>query len=171
MAGTFSKCRLFCPDYARRHKSKIEYQRNFRKVSDLDFELLKQLLPAEQAASVNGDDSICKNCFAMFKRDLQDFVKEQRRLSLGDAAVEEEQAMIEDVKEVISAANPRPAEFLFVLLSVGIQHSVRLREQLVLTRKVPNSNSATLRFDEEKSYVSNSRSHNLSPGQIKKAES
>lgn len=105
MAGTFSKCRLFCPDYARRHKSKIEYQRNFRKVSDLDFELLKQLLPAEQAASVNGDDSICKNCFAMFKRDLQDFVKEQRRLSLSDAAVEEEQAMIEDVKEVISAAN------------------------------------------------------------------
>ncbi|KAG0434073.1 hypothetical protein HPB47_019369 [Ixodes persulcatus] len=110
MAGTFSKCRLFCPDYARRHKSKIEYQRNFRKVSDLDFELLKQLLPAEQAASVNGDDSICKNCFAMFKRDLQDFVKEQRRLSLGDAAVEEEQAMIEDVKEVISAANPARKE-------------------------------------------------------------
>ncbi|KAG0410818.1 hypothetical protein HPB47_012053 [Ixodes persulcatus] len=111
MAGTFSKCRLFCPDYARRHKSKIEYQRNFRKVSDLDFELLKRLLPAEQAASVNGDDSICKNCFAMFKRDLQDFVKEQRRVSLGDAAVEEEQAMIEDVKEVISAANVilRPA--------------------------------------------------------------
>ncbi|KAM7290606.1 hypothetical protein ISCGN_027222 [Ixodes scapularis] len=107
MAGTFSKCRLFCPDYARRHKSKIEYQRNFRKVSDLDFELLKQLLPTEQAASVNGDDSICKNCFAMFKRDLQDFVKEQRRLSLSDAAVEEEQAMIEDVKEVISAANVR----------------------------------------------------------------
>ncbi|KAM7284795.1 uncharacterized protein ISCGN_001889 [Ixodes scapularis] len=88
-----------------RHKSKIEYQRNFRKVSDLDFELLKQLLPAEQAASVNGDDSICKNCLAMFKRDLQDFVKEQRRLSLSDAAVQEEQAMIEDVKEVISAAN------------------------------------------------------------------
>ncbi|KAG0423001.1 hypothetical protein HPB47_001205 [Ixodes persulcatus] len=63
------------------------------------------LLPAEQAASVNGDDSICKNCFAMFKRDLQDFVKEQRRLSVSDAAVEEEQSMIEGVKKVISAAN------------------------------------------------------------------
>ncbi|KAM7298045.1 major centromere autoantigen B-like [Ixodes scapularis] len=83
----------------------LDTKRNFRKVSDLDFELLKQLLPAEQAASVNGDDSICKNCLAMFKRDLQDFVKEQRRLSLSDAAVQEEQAMIEDVKEVISAAN------------------------------------------------------------------
>lgn len=57
----------FCADYSKRHKRRIQFQRNFRCVREIGLDAIKKLLPPDTATTVHEEDMLCQNCFRRFK--------------------------------------------------------------------------------------------------------
>lgn len=61
----------FCANYLKRRKLKVERQRHFHSVRDLDVAPLKKLLDPEGALQVHEGDSLHQNSFWHFKKGNQ----------------------------------------------------------------------------------------------------
>lgn len=103
MAESYSLKRVFCADYLNRHKKKIEYQRNFRNVKDLDIALLKKHMP-EAAHSIRDADVLCQNCFNRFKK----LAKESPETSEPDEIFLPQEAAVEDLNRFIQSTEISP---------------------------------------------------------------
>lgn len=58
---------IYCPNYLRRHKQKIRYQRNFCTVKDLRIDNLRKVLQADRDLKVHDLHILCQNCFRNLK--------------------------------------------------------------------------------------------------------
>ncbi|CAN7939525.1 unnamed protein product [Ixodes hexagonus] len=103
MAESYSLKRVFCAHYLNRHKKKIEYQRNFRSLKDLDIALLNKHIP-EAAHSIRDVDILCQNCFSRFKK----LAKESPETSEPDEIFVPQEAAVEDLNRFIESTEISP---------------------------------------------------------------
>lgn len=58
----YSKDRVYCANYMKRHRRKVHFRKNFVRVSSLDEGLLNSVLTPEQFREVHDADYLCHNC-------------------------------------------------------------------------------------------------------------
>lgn len=80
----FSGERVFCANYARRHRKEILHQSGFISVSSLDNGALKAVLGPEQGDEVSGEDQLCKNCAAYFRSATDEVLQYSLPVALSD---------------------------------------------------------------------------------------
>ncbi|CAN7940927.1 unnamed protein product [Ixodes hexagonus] len=134
MAESYSLERVFCADYLNRHNKKIEYQRNFRNVKDLDIALLEKHMP-EAAHSIRDADILCQNCFSRFKK----LAKESPETS------EPDKAAVEDLNRFIQSTKISPLKARTELKSHCRKPYARRKKreiESVLVKKISSSLTA-----------------------------
>ncbi|KAH9359852.1 hypothetical protein HPB48_002451 [Haemaphysalis longicornis] len=88
----------FCADYSKRHKRRIQFQRDFSLREGNWCRRFKKLLPPDTATTVHEEDMLCQNCFRRFKKGTRS-TSEQFHLELDN--FQPEQVLVANLNDFV----------------------------------------------------------------------